>query len=88
MAPQRTFTHSQGWVLCDSMLVIETNTMGMIVNHGKYIEFVQVNEFLEVRTGDASDYLSYRIRTGNPDGDIIRTGFLAPWRVVEVIATT
>ncbi len=87
MAAQRTFTYSQGWVLCDSMLVVEVMPMSGTINHGRFVEFVQVNEFLDVRTM-SSGYIAYRIHDGNPDGEIIRTGYLAPWRVVEVIATT
>ncbi len=88
MSAQRTFAHSQGWVLCDSMFVIEIGIPGMTVNSGKFEEFIGINEFLEVRTAQSSGWLSYRIRAGNPDGIIIRTGFLPSWRVVQVIATT
>ena len=70
------------------MLVVEIAFSGMTINSGKFIEFVGVNEFLDVRLNDASGWVSYRIRAGNPDGDIIRTGYLPPWRVVQIIATT
>lgn len=88
MAAQRTFLRSQGWVQCDSVLVVEIAFNGMTINAGKFVDLAGVNEFIDVRPNDESGWLSYRVRTDNPDGDIIRSGYLPQWRVVEVIATT
>ncbi len=87
MASQRTFAASLGWVQVDSVLVIEVMPMGSIVNHSKFSEFIPVGEFMEVRTL-TSGWLAYRIHETSIDGDIVATGYLAPWRVVQIDATT
>ncbi len=87
MAAQRTFSVSQGWVAVDSLLVVEISAMGSTVNRAKFIEFIGINEFLQVRVMSAG-WLQYRIHEDSIDGTIVRTGYLPDWRVVEVVATT
>ncbi len=87
MAAQRTFTATQGWVQVDSLIVVEVMAMGSTINRSKFAEFIQVNEFLEVRVLSAG-WLQYRIHSVSIDGEIVRTGYLADWRVVQVIAAT
>jgi len=88
MASQRTFTSSQGWVLVSSLLVTELNIISGGVNAAKFQEFAEVNEFVDVRTLDASPWLAYRVHTDSHDGPISRTGYLPMQRVVQVIALT
>ncbi len=87
MGAQRSFSLSQGWVEIDSMLVVEVSTMGLIINRGKFVEFIGINEFVQVR-GVADGWLAYRVHEDSIDGDIVRSGYLPAWRVVEVFATT
>jgi len=83
---QRTFARSQGWVLVDTLYVTELNTIAGSVNPTKYMDFAEVNEYVDVRTLDNSGWLAYRVHTDSHDGDIIRTGYLPANRVVQVNA--
>ena len=87
MAAQRTFTASQGWVEVTSLLVVEIMTNGMTINRSKFIEFIPSGFFLSARIL-SSGWLAYRIHEDSIDGDIISTGYLADWRVVQVLAAT
>jgi len=85
MAVQRTFTLSQGWVIVTSMLVTELNVQAGSVNPTKFMEFTEVNEYLDVRTL-TSGFLAWRIHSDSHDGPLVRSGYL-PWnRVVHIEA--
>ena len=88
MAVQRTFLHSQGWVQVETLYVTEVNLIAGSVNASKFMDFAEVNEFVDVRTFGGSGWLAYRVHTGSHDGEIVRTGNLPPQRVVQVVAVT
>ena len=87
MAVQRTFSASQGWVQVDSLLTVDLVVAGGIINRSKFMEFIPVGEFMEVRILSAG-WLAYRIHETSIDGDIVDTGYLPPEIVVQVVATT
>ena len=87
MAAQRTFGASQGWVQVDSVLTVDLVVAGGIINRNKFMEFIPVGEFMEVRILLAG-WLAYRIHETSIDGDIVATGYLPPEIVVQVIAAT
>ena len=86
MATQRTFQSSQGWVQVELLLVTELNLIAGSVNASKFQDFAEVNEFVDVRTLDASPWLAYRVHTDSHDGDLVRSGYLPMQRVVQVVA--
>ena len=86
MATQRTFASSQGWVQVETLYVTEINIPGMGINPTKFMDFAEVNEFVDVRTLDSSSWLAYRVHVDSHDGDITRSGYLPMQRVVQVVA--